>query len=235
MKPIRLVTGFLTVGVWTLLSRVFGFARDVMIAAFLGAIVFLTAGVSASADDAPRFNLGCSMGPCMVKPWDGPAKPPEFLNNGRALDHPRQGLNFLERIPFNLALNAYPDAASCVLQSEADANGVDLLTFDWADQRGQAQLKVCLSHIHNVIGDPEISAQWFEHYGFNVFSETKPAGHLREGWTVIHLNWINGAEFPAPYVTPSPTRLFFGSGFTMGVRLNASNVVQNVSIGFNFN
>ena len=37
MKPIRLVTGFLTVGVWTLLSRVFGFVRDVMIAAFLGA------------------------------------------------------------------------------------------------------------------------------------------------------------------------------------------------------
>ena len=37
MKPIKLVTGFLTVGVWTLLSRVFGFVRDVMIAAFLGA------------------------------------------------------------------------------------------------------------------------------------------------------------------------------------------------------
>ncbi|WP_050929100.1 murein biosynthesis integral membrane protein MurJ [Aestuariivita boseongensis] len=37
MKPIRLVSGFLTVGVWTLLSRVFGFVRDVMIAGFLGA------------------------------------------------------------------------------------------------------------------------------------------------------------------------------------------------------
>lgn len=37
MKPIRLVTGFLTVGVWTLLSRIFGFVRDVMVAAFLGA------------------------------------------------------------------------------------------------------------------------------------------------------------------------------------------------------
>jgi putative peptidoglycan lipid II flippase len=36
MKPIRLVTGFLTVGVWTLLSRVFGFARDMMVAAYLG-------------------------------------------------------------------------------------------------------------------------------------------------------------------------------------------------------
>ena len=37
MQPIRLVAGFLTVGVWTLLSRVMGFARDIMIAAYLGA------------------------------------------------------------------------------------------------------------------------------------------------------------------------------------------------------
>ncbi|WP_114965831.1 murein biosynthesis integral membrane protein MurJ [Alkalilacustris brevis] len=37
MKPIRLVAGFLTVGLWTLLSRVFGFVRDVMMAAYLGA------------------------------------------------------------------------------------------------------------------------------------------------------------------------------------------------------
>jgi len=37
LKPIRLVTGFLTVGAWTLISRVFGFIRDVLIAAFLGA------------------------------------------------------------------------------------------------------------------------------------------------------------------------------------------------------
>ncbi len=36
-KPIRLVRGFLTVGAWTLLSRVAGFVRDVMIAAYLGA------------------------------------------------------------------------------------------------------------------------------------------------------------------------------------------------------
>lgn len=37
MKPIRLVKGFLTVGVWTLGSRVLGLVRDVMIAAWLGA------------------------------------------------------------------------------------------------------------------------------------------------------------------------------------------------------
>lgn len=36
MKPIRLLSGFLTVGVWTLLSRILGFARDILIAAFLG-------------------------------------------------------------------------------------------------------------------------------------------------------------------------------------------------------
>jgi putative peptidoglycan lipid II flippase len=36
MSPIRLVSGFLTVGSWTLLSRVFGLVRDVMFAAYLG-------------------------------------------------------------------------------------------------------------------------------------------------------------------------------------------------------
>ena len=36
-RPIRLLMGFLTVGGWTMASRVLGFARDVLIAAFLGA------------------------------------------------------------------------------------------------------------------------------------------------------------------------------------------------------
>ena len=36
MSRIRLMSGFLTVGLWTLLSRVFGFVRDIAIAAFLG-------------------------------------------------------------------------------------------------------------------------------------------------------------------------------------------------------
>ncbi len=36
-KPIRLLAGFFTVGVWTMASRVLGFVRDIMIAAFLGA------------------------------------------------------------------------------------------------------------------------------------------------------------------------------------------------------
>ena len=36
MKPIRLMSGFFTVGIWTLLSRVLGFARDIMIAGYLG-------------------------------------------------------------------------------------------------------------------------------------------------------------------------------------------------------
>ncbi len=36
MKPIRLMAGFFTVGIWTLLSRILGFVRDILIAAFLG-------------------------------------------------------------------------------------------------------------------------------------------------------------------------------------------------------
>ncbi|MEL6600053.1 MAG: murein biosynthesis integral membrane protein MurJ [Pseudomonadota bacterium] len=37
MRRIRLLSAFLTVGAWTLLSRVLGFVRDILIAAFLGA------------------------------------------------------------------------------------------------------------------------------------------------------------------------------------------------------
>jgi putative peptidoglycan lipid II flippase len=37
VSPIRLLRGFATVGGWTLVSRVLGFVRDIMIAAFLGA------------------------------------------------------------------------------------------------------------------------------------------------------------------------------------------------------
>jgi putative peptidoglycan lipid II flippase len=36
MKPIRLISGFLTVGMWTMLSRVLGFVRDAMILGYLG-------------------------------------------------------------------------------------------------------------------------------------------------------------------------------------------------------
>ncbi len=36
MKPVRLVAGFLTVGFWTLISRVAGLARDILMARFLG-------------------------------------------------------------------------------------------------------------------------------------------------------------------------------------------------------
>ncbi len=36
MKPIRLVAGFFTVGIWTLLSRVLGFVREILILALIG-------------------------------------------------------------------------------------------------------------------------------------------------------------------------------------------------------
>ena len=36
LRPIRLIAGFITVGFWTLASRILGFARDIMIAAYMG-------------------------------------------------------------------------------------------------------------------------------------------------------------------------------------------------------
>ena len=47
MKPTRLLSGILTVGGWTLMSRVLGFVRDVLIAGFLGPGVLMDAYVAA--------------------------------------------------------------------------------------------------------------------------------------------------------------------------------------------
>ncbi|APX13500.1 murein biosynthesis integral membrane protein MurJ [Tateyamaria omphalii] len=47
MKPIRLISGFLTVGVWTLLSRILGFVREVMILSLIGPGPLMDAFVAA--------------------------------------------------------------------------------------------------------------------------------------------------------------------------------------------
>ncbi|MDC0739019.1 murein biosynthesis integral membrane protein MurJ [Cognatishimia sp. SS12] len=47
MKPIRLIRGFLTVGFWTLLSRVLGFAREILILSLIGPGAGLDAFVAA--------------------------------------------------------------------------------------------------------------------------------------------------------------------------------------------
>ena len=47
MKPIRLMSGFLTVGFWTLASRVLGFAREIMLLALIGPGPLMDAFVAA--------------------------------------------------------------------------------------------------------------------------------------------------------------------------------------------
>ena len=47
MRPVRLLAGILTVGAWTLLSRILGFARDVIIAGLIGPGVLMDAFVAA--------------------------------------------------------------------------------------------------------------------------------------------------------------------------------------------
>ena len=47
MQPIRLLSGILTVGGWTLLSRLLGFVRDVLIASYIGPGALMDAFVAA--------------------------------------------------------------------------------------------------------------------------------------------------------------------------------------------
>lgn len=202
-------------------------------ATLLAAAAVLVTVQPVSASDTMLFNLGCESGSCLVDPWDSQATTAEFRRNGMRLEVSRQNLSYFARIRYDIALNAFPDAASCLSQAEADANGFDLLTFDWAAQSSVEQLEVCLSRIHNVIDDPSVSVRWFEAFGFKAVPYTEPAGHFREGQTIIQVNWVSDSEFPAQYVSSWLERTLFGTGFSMGLRLDADNTVQDVSITFN--
>ncbi|NHX27309.1 lipid II flippase MurJ, partial [Escherichia coli] len=53
MAPIRLVSGFVTVGVWTLASRVLGFVRDILIAAYFNMAFVPMFSKKLEADEDP--------------------------------------------------------------------------------------------------------------------------------------------------------------------------------------
>jgi putative peptidoglycan lipid II flippase len=90
MKPIRLMSGFLTVGVWTLLSRVLGFARDILIAGYLGAgpvaeaflVAFSLPNMFRRFFAEGAFNT--AFVPMFSKKLEGGDKPEEFANDAFA-------------------------------------------------------------------------------------------------------------------------------------------------------
>ncbi|MEP3864829.1 MAG: hypothetical protein ABJQ34_16165 [Paracoccaceae bacterium] len=201
-------------------------------------VVFLVmSGLTASAESqfpSLRYNLGCSTGDCLVSSWERGGEEPEFLYLGRPLSDDRQVLPTVSKWRFRSAMARFPTAQHCLLESPASPNGYDLLQFNWDAQRNSEILAVCLARVHNAISDPSISVQWFEALGFSTFVVVKPIGHFREGETVIHLTW-HGDEgtFPAKRVSPLITRLLFGAGFSMGVRISKDYRVQHVSITVN--
>ncbi|KEJ89078.1 murein biosynthesis integral membrane protein MurJ [Sulfitobacter donghicola] len=90
MKPIRLMTGFFTVGVWTLLSRVLGFIREVMILSLIGPGPMMDAFVAAFRlpNMFRRFfaegAFNAAFVPMFSKRLEGNEGAPEFAQNAFA-------------------------------------------------------------------------------------------------------------------------------------------------------
>lgn len=177
------------------------------------------------------FNLGCSSGGCIVEPWlaEGHSN---FRIIGISYEKWRAKLSFLSRWRFGSALNRFPNAVSCLEQGAKTDHGYDLLKFDWRAQSNPEMLMVCLSRIHNAIADPAYSARWFEEFGFSSELTIKPDGHYRAGWSLIDVIWRSTERFPAPKVSSIPHRLLFGGEFTMGIQIDHTGTVHDVSVSF---
>ncbi|MCM2563505.1 murein biosynthesis integral membrane protein MurJ [Lutimaribacter sp. EGI FJ00015] len=94
MKPIRLMAGFLTVGFWTLASRVLGFVREVLILAYIGPGPVMDAFVAAFRlpNMFRRFfaegAFNAAFVPMFSKKYEGEEDPQQFARdafNGLAL------------------------------------------------------------------------------------------------------------------------------------------------------
>lgn len=86
MKPIRLISGFLTVGFWTLMSRILGFAREIMLTAFIGPGPVMDAFVAAFRlpNMFRRFfaegAFNAAFVPMVSKKFEGDDDPRSFAN-----------------------------------------------------------------------------------------------------------------------------------------------------------
>ncbi len=94
MKPVRLVQGFMTVGFWTLLSRILGFAREILLTALIGPGPLMDAFVAAFRlpNMFRRFfaegAFNAAFVPMFSKKLEGEDDPQKFANdafNGLAL------------------------------------------------------------------------------------------------------------------------------------------------------
>ena len=92
MKPIRLISGILTVGFWTLASRVLGVAREILILAYIGPGPVMDAFVAAFRlpNMFRRFfaegAFNAAFVPIFSKKYEGEEDPLRFARDVRELD-----------------------------------------------------------------------------------------------------------------------------------------------------
>jgi putative peptidoglycan lipid II flippase len=126
MKPIRLMSGFLTVGAWTLLSRVLGFIREAMLIALIGPGPVMDAFVAAFRlpNMFRRFfaegAFNAAFVPMFAKKLEGQENPQRFAQDAF------NGLAFVVLILVALAMIFMPALVWITAEGFADDERFDL-------------------------------------------------------------------------------------------------------------
>lgn len=200
---------------------------------FLGITAALVCGGGASADPM-TYNMGCNGtdggGACVVSPWTADIGDTDVLRRGFPFAHYARDLWWWERKKLETAMRQFPDAVSCLDDGALGTDGHDLTAVAWSALNSDEMIEVCLTRIHNAIGNPENSVKWFEEIGYSAKLLTWRDRGNGEKRVNMDANWQSQNQDP-------PWRLSFwreGSrafqGFSITVTVNQNGHVKSVFV-----
>lgn len=161
---------------------------------------------------------------------DDTNKKNEFLLLHKTLDELSETWPESKIRPYRKAVEKFPNVDSCLL--ERDVNSVN-----WSIIKTTTELEVCLSRIHNHLGDVSKSEEWFKQQGFSVNVRSNPDYperlHSVGGiWLIPSSGPLKNRKSPLSGIHARFTELFLNSGISVGIYISQENVVTHVTVEY---
>lgn len=163
---------------------------------------------------------------------DDTNKKNEFLLLHKTLDELSETWPESKIRPYRKAVEKFPNVDSCLL--ERDVNSVN-----WSLIKTTTELEVCLSRIHNHLGDVSKSEEWFKQQGFKVIVQSHPRGSLPGIYHSISGNWtipttgpLKGQKSPMSGMHIYFEEFLATTGISIGIEISPKNIVTDVKAGY---
>ena len=157
----------------------------------------------------------------------------QFLRLAKTIDELSETWPKNKVEPYRQAVARFPGLRACLADED------DLSAIRWTSFATLEELEVCLSLIHNAIGDLDESVDWFKDQGFSVSTRFTRRGSPPQKFSTIYADWIvpssgptSGEKSPLTGIRAWFRELLARSGLGIGLVLDSSERVTDVNAGY---